>query len=225
MLADPANTFNQVSTFKMPPTSRRPGFLIIEQLLSPSSLQTRSSANPICRQCRQVLRQQRQQPRTSFHASSIRAFSTTPSFQKKSSASSKSNRSSPEVTSPKNKSQPIPDNASTREKDSEIDPYDFTVLDQGIASAIARLKDALTKTRDAGRVTPVMIEDLPVDLNVKGREAHGTAPHKERAKIGDIASVVPKTGRMLQVYCAEDAVSPAVLFQRSTLPLIGTRLD
>lgn len=111
--------------------------------------------------------------------------------------------------SPKNKSGPIPDNANTQAKDQEIDPYDFTVLDQGIASAVARLKDALTKTRDAGRITPVMVEDLPVDLNFKGRETHGTAPHKERAKIGDIASVVPKTGRMLQVYCAEEAVSLA----------------
>ncbi|KAK5050385.1 hypothetical protein LTR84_003666 [Exophiala bonariae] len=141
----------------------------------------------------------------------MRAFSTSQVFQKKSSASSKSARTSPEVTSPKDKSQPIPDNAATQEKDEEIDPYDFTVLDRGIASAIARLKDALTKTRDAGRITPVMVEELPVDLNVKGKETHGTSPHRERTKIGDIASVVPKTGRMLQVYCAEEAhVKPII---------------
>lgn len=196
----------------MPPRSKIPDFRAISQLISLSGPPSRSLSSNICRECRQILRQQRQLPRTtsSSYPSSSRAFSTSPTFQKKSSTSSKSARSSPEVTSPKNKSQPIPDNAATREKDQEIDPYDFTVLDRGIASAIARLKDALTKTRDAGRITPVMVEELPVDLNIKGKETHGTSPHKERTKIGDIASVVPKTGRMLQVYCAEEAVSSAV---------------
>ena len=80
--------------------------------------------------------------------------------------------------------------------------------------AVARLKDALTKTRDAGRVTPDMLETLPVDLNVKGKEAHGGTAHRETMKIGDIASVVPKGGRMLQIFCAEEAVRYGFCFLR-----------
>ena len=64
-----------------------------------------------------------------------------------------------------------------------------------------------------------MIEELPVDLNFKGKETHGAAPHKERAKIGDLASVVPKTGRMLQIYCAEEAVSRANVLSLGKHPI------
>lgn len=72
------------------------------------------------------------------------------------------------------------------------------------------MKEALTKTRDAGRVTPEMIESLPVELNVKHPDqskprGKGETAHHERAKLGDLASVVPKGGRMLQVFAAEDA--------------------
>jgi len=132
-------------------------------------------------------------------------MSTTSALLKKSSSSSKSSRKSPEVTSPKNRDTHIPDNAATRNRDREIDPYDFTELNAGIAKAIARLKDALVKTRDAGRITPEMIESFPVELNVKGAAAHGSKPHHERQRLGDIASVVQKGGRMVQVYCSEEA--------------------
>jgi len=100
----------------------------------------------------------------------------------------------------------VPDNAATRERDKEIDPYDFTDLNAAISKAIARLKDSLTRTRDAGRITPEMLEHLPVEVNLKGHDAHGAPAHKERMKLGDMASVVPKGGRMLQVFCAEEAV-------------------
>lgn len=134
-----------------------------------------------------------------------RSFSSTSTLSKKSSSSSKSARKSPEVTPPQ-KSEHIPDNAATRKRDAEIDPYDFTELNAGIAKAVARLKDGLIKTRDAGRITPEMVESLPVELNLKGAATHGARPHHERMKLGDIASVVQKGGRMLQVYCAEEAV-------------------
>lgn len=101
----------------------------------------------------------------------------------------------------------IPDNAAEREREHEIDPYDFSDLNNKIAKAIQRLKDGLLKTRDAGRVTPQMVEGLPVEINVKGHDAHGAPPHKERMKIGDLASVTPRGGRMMQVFCAEQAVS------------------
>lgn len=104
----------------------------------------------------------------------------------------------------------VPDNKATANKDAEVDPYDHSELEAGIASAVARLKDALTKTRDAGRVTPDMVESLQVELNVKHPDqskpkGKAEQPHHERVKLGDIASVVPKGGRMLQVFAAEEA--------------------
>ncbi len=134
-----------------------------------------------------------------------RHFSGASQLSKKSSASSKSARKSLDVGPPQ-KNVHIPDNAATKERDAEIDPYDFHELNEGIATAHARLKDALLKTRDAGRVTPQMLESLQVEFNVKGRETHGGKPHHEKLKLGDMASVVQKGGRMLQVYCAEEAV-------------------
>merc|ERR1712000_270567 len=131
----------------------------------------------VCMQCR--IHVHVRGPTLRFPAPA-RQMSTTSALLKKSSSSSKSSRKSPEVTSPKNRDTHIPDNAATRNRDREIDPYDFTELNAGIAKAIARLKDALVKTRDAGRITPEMIESFPVELNVKGAAAHGSKPHHER---------------------------------------------
>lgn len=138
-----------------------------------------------------------------------RPLSTSPSLYKKTSASSKSSKKSPNVKSP-DVDEHIPNNKATRNRDDEIDPYDFTELQAGIDNAIARLKDALTKTRDAGRVTPEMLEALPVELNIKHPDqslpkGKVEAPHHESTKIGNIASVAPKGGRMLQVFAAEES--------------------
>ena len=95
----------------------------------------------------------------------------------------------------------IPNNKATANRDAEPDPYDYSELQDAIDKAITRLKDNLTKTRDAGRVSVQMLEELPVELNTKG----SSSPHKERATIGTLASVVPKGGRTLQVFCAEDS--------------------
>lgn len=141
-----------------------------------------------------------------------RTFSTSLPAAKKSSSSSKSRRSSPSLdTLTTHKDGPhIPDNKATRNKDAEVDPYDFTELDSGIAKAVARLKDSLVKTKDAGRVTPEMIEALDVEINVKaGETGKGGSPHKEKAKIGDLASVVAKGGRSVNIFCAEENVSCA----------------
>jgi ribosome recycling factor len=70
------------------------------------------------------------------------------------------------------------------------------------------LKDALVKTKDAGRVTPEMIEQLSVEINVKGADTGRGSAHKEKVRIGDLASVVAKGGRSVNVFCAEEAVSP-----------------
>lgn len=134
-----------------------------------------------------------------------RAFATTVQLQKKSSASSKSSRKSPSVKPSKHDTH-VPDNKATLNRDREIDPYDYSELEAGISKALARLKDALAKTRDAGRVSVEMVENLPVELNVKGQATHGGSAHKERTRVGDIASVVPKGGRTIQVFCGEESV-------------------
>ncbi|ETN44408.1 uncharacterized protein HMPREF1541_10588 [Cyphellophora europaea CBS 101466] len=143
---------------------------------------------------------------------SYRTFSSTIRPQKKSASNPKSARKSPHVDSP-DISRHVPDNQATRERDAEIDPYDFTELQAGIDKALLRLKDALTKTRDAGRVSTDMLESLPVELSVKDPGEHtgasssssGRAPQKEKTRLGDIASVVPRGGRSMQVFAAEAA--------------------
>ncbi|KAK5195501.1 ribosome-recycling factor [Exophiala xenobiotica] len=177
---------------------------ILHQFLSFSRSPATANVRPttVCMQCRI-----RNPTLLRSPAPAVRQMSTTSPLLKKSSASSKSSRKSPDVTSTKNNRDGahIPDNAATRNRDREIDPYDFTELNAGIAKAVARLKDALVKTRDAGRITPEMVESFPVELNVKGAAAHGSKPHHEQQRLGDIASVVQKGGRMVQVYCSEEA--------------------
>lgn len=106
---------------------------------------------------------------------------------------------------------PVPDNASERGRRAEIDPYDYTELEAGIAKAIVRLKDALTKTRSAGRISPETIENLPVQLNIKhesGASGKDGKDRKESGRLGDYATVVPKGGRVMQVFVAEESVRP-----------------
>lgn len=141
-------------------------------------------------------------------SSHIRQLSSSHAYLKKSSASSKSSKKSPKISS-SDVDEHVPDNKASRNKDAEIDPYDCSQLEAGIADAVARLKDALAKTKDAGRVTPEMLEGLPVSLNIKnpeqGKKGKGDNAHHENARLGDIASVVPKGGRMMQVFAAEES--------------------
>jgi ribosome recycling factor len=139
-----------------------------------------------------------------------RHFSNTLAPQKKSSSNPKSACKTPTIDSP-SVDRHVPDNAATRNRDAEPDPYDHSALQSGIDKAIARLQVALTKTRDAGRVSAEMLEALPVELNVKGADTQGKPAHKEAVRLGDIASVVPKGGRAMQIFAAEEAhVKPLV---------------
>jgi hypothetical protein len=108
---------------------------------------------------------------------------------------------------------PVPDNASERGRRAEIDPYDYTELEAGIAKAIVRLKDALTKTRSAGRISPETIENLPVQLNIKHESGASGKDRKESGRLGDYATVVPKGGRVMQVFVAEESVRPFLPLQ------------
>jgi ribosome recycling factor len=104
------------------------------------------------------------------------------------------------------KDAPAPDNAFEKGRRSEVDPYDNSALESGISKAIERLKEALTKTRSAGRISPETIENLPVEVNVKRDPGASGRDHKESGRLGDYATVVPKGGRVMQVFVAEESV-------------------
>ena len=175
----------------------------------------------ICKACLQSLTPSPNRPSQSIRAShpspqSHRTFTSAPTRNKKSASNPKSARKTPKVESP-DVSTHIPDNKATRNKDSEIDPYDFTNLQVGIDTAITRLKAALTKTRDAGRVSTSDLESLPVEINTKTSHqpshTHSGQPPttKQTSRLGDIASVAPKGGRTLQVFAAsEEHVKPLI---------------
>lgn len=78
------------------------------------------------------------------------------------------------------------------------DPFDLTQLHNGIADALARFKDDLSKLRSGGRLNPEVIENLRVHL-VKGS--------KETVKLGELAQVVPKGGRSVAIIVGEEDVS------------------
>ena len=100
----------------------------------------------------------------------------------------------------------VPDNEAERGRNAELDPYDYSELESGITKAIEKLKEALTKTRSAGRISPEIIENLPVQLNIKHDSERSGQNKKEHGRIGDYATVVPKSGRMMQVFVSEEAV-------------------
>ncbi|PWY71492.1 putative ribosome recycling factor [Aspergillus heteromorphus CBS 117.55] len=78
------------------------------------------------------------------------------------------------------------------------DPYDLSQLHNGIADALSRLKDDLSRLRVGGRFNTELIENLRVQLS-KGS--------KELLKLRDVAQVVPKGGRMVAVLASgEDHV-------------------
>jgi ribosome recycling factor len=169
----------------------------------------RIAQRSLSRRCQNVFLQQTHHTRHSSpgRVNADHAFSTSSTAQKKSSGSAKSSRKSPDLSSLSHKDDKhVPDNKATKSRDAEIDPYDFTELDAGIAKAVSRLKDALLKTKDAGRVTPEMIEQLPVEINVKSADSGRGSAHREKSKVGDLASVVAKGGRTVNVFCGEEAV-------------------
>jgi ribosome recycling factor len=100
----------------------------------------------------------------------------------------------------------VSNNASEKDRRSEVDPHDYSVLESGISKAIERLKEALTKTRSAGRISPETIENLPVEINIKRDPGASGRDHKESGRLGDFATVVPKGGRVMQVFVAEENV-------------------
>ena len=79
------------------------------------------------------------------------------------------------------------------------DPSDLSQLQEGIVAAVSRLKDELSKLRMGGRLGTDAIESLRVQVS-KGS--------KGKVKLGDLAQVFPKSGRLVAILVSEEEVSP-----------------
>ena len=90
-------------------------------------------------------------------------------------------------------SDPEPETANAAE-----DPFDLSQLHNGISAAINRLKDDLSKLRAGGRFNTTVLEGLRVQLSKDS---------KDLIKLGDLAQVIPKGGRMVTLLAAEENVS------------------
>ena len=117
----------------------------------------------------------------------------------------------------------MPDNKAQINREREIDPYDYTTLRSAIDIAIDRFKDALHKTRNGGRVSLDQIEALPVEFKVGPGTTQGGSPPaggapKERLRLGDVATVVARGGRSVQVIAQEEGVSfPCVAIEKEEI--------
>lgn len=80
------------------------------------------------------------------------------------------------------------------------DPSDLSQLQTGISTAVARLKDDLSKLRAGGRFNTALLEGLKVQLSKDSQET---------VKLRDLAQVVPKGGRMVTILVAEEEVNCA----------------
>lgn len=81
------------------------------------------------------------------------------------------------------------------------DPFDLSQLGSGISTAIARLKDDLSKLRAGGRFNTAFLETLKVSLS---KDINDTV------QLGDLAQVVPKGGRMVTILVAEEEVGRSI---------------
>jgi ribosome recycling factor len=81
------------------------------------------------------------------------------------------------------------------------DPFDFSTLEAGIATALDRLKYELSKLGTGGRFNPAVLESLRVNLEKDG---------KVTERLGDLAQVLPKGGRSVMLLVGEKEVSSCV---------------
>lgn len=91
----------------------------------------------------------------------------------------------------------VADDRALKDSPSSGDPYDLSRLHDGISTALSSLKDDLSKFRGGGRFDINAIESLRVQLS---------KATKETLRLGDLAQVIPKGGRMVTVLAAEEDV-------------------
>lgn len=85
------------------------------------------------------------------------------------------------------------------------DPFDLSQLESGISTAVSRLKDDLSKLRAGGRFNTTSLETLKVSLS---KDSH------DNVRLGDLAQIVPKGGRMVTILVAEEEVSMPLFLAR-----------
>lgn len=78
-----------------------------------------------------------------------------------------------------------------------VDPFDASDLDTGIAKALEKLREDISRLRPGGRLGPESVERLRVklDKNSQGSE-----------RLGHVAQVVPRGARIMNIIAGEAAV-------------------
>jgi hypothetical protein len=107
----------------------------------------------------------------------------------------------------KNNSSTNPDARSPTVGVVSADPYDLSQLQDGIAATVSRLKDELSKLRVGGRLNTEALESLRVQPSKAS---------KETVKLGELAQVVPKGGRMVTILASEEDVRHFFLYFQTT---------
>lgn len=148
---------------------------------------------PQCRPTTQFLRFS-VAPSPSLAVRQTRNFTNSPALYKKKDKAGKKGSNSEAESSP----------AAATE-----DPFDLSTLNSGISTAISRLKDDLSKLRAGGRFNTATLEVLKVQLSKDSQDS---------VKLGDVAQVVPKGGRMVTILVAEEEVSEARDLARIAFP-------
>ena len=116
----------------------------------------------------------------------IRHFGNSPVLHKKKDKAKRNAATDADYRSPKT------------EPASGDDPLDLSVLDRGIANAVSRLTEDISKLSVGGRFNTEAIENLRV-FPTKGS--------KESVKLGELAQIIPKGARMVTILVAEEEVS------------------
>jgi ribosome recycling factor len=133
-------------------------------------------------------------PGTLFKQQSSRSFATSGILAKKASVK-------PSNFKGKEKNYELASGETAPTKDTKFsednDPFDLSGLEDGVARALEKLRNDISKLGRGGRFDPEAIESLRVQL-VKGQ--------KETVRLSEVAQVVPKGGRSMTVLVGDEEV-------------------
>ncbi|KAL1960763.1 hypothetical protein VTO42DRAFT_6593 [Malbranchea cinnamomea] len=97
------------------------------------------------------------------------------------------------------------------------DPFDFSSLEETIKNAVEKFRAEVSKLRAGGRLNPEVLESLRVTVNKST---------KETARLGDLAQVIPKGGRMVTILVGEeDYIKPISSAISSSHLSLNAQLD
>lgn len=150
-------------------------------------------------------------PTYQSHLSSAVSFSTTSFHLKKGAPKAK------KIT-PTSSLDQIPDNTAQSKRDREVDPYDFSDLEAKINKQVDWLRESLRKHQSGGRLSTETIEGFQVELKHGLDKDSGQGKKVEKVRLQDLATVVPRGGRMIAVMVNEPAVCLSFLHTFPILP-------